>query len=91
MFNKDGERLTGTFTTSTMETMLTGRSFETNNAEGGPKFAGIVYNGPNGPRVPRPKGRIGRNDVCYCGSGQKYKKCCEKFDAEQSDLESDSE
>ena len=19
---------------------------------------------------------IGRNDLCYCGSGKKYKKCC---------------
>ncbi len=22
------------------------------------------------------KGKIGRNDPCPCGSGQKYKKCC---------------
>ncbi|MCL2110555.1 preprotein translocase subunit SecA [Microgenomates group bacterium] len=22
------------------------------------------------------KGKIGRNDPCYCGSGKKYKKCC---------------
>ncbi len=22
-------------------------------------------------------GKIGRNDVCNCGSGKKYKKCCE--------------
>jgi SEC-C motif len=22
-------------------------------------------------------GKIGRNDVCSCGSGKKYKKCCE--------------
>ena len=22
------------------------------------------------------RGRIGRNDPCYCGSGKKYKKCC---------------
>jgi len=32
--------------------------------------------------------KIGRNDPCYCGSGKKYKKCCElkekhkKFHAE---------
>lgn len=23
---------------------------------------------------------IGRNDPCYCGSGKKYKKCCEEKD-----------
>lgn len=23
--------------------------------------------------------RIGRNDLCYCGSGQKFKKCCAKL------------
>lgn len=22
--------------------------------------------------------KVGRNDVCYCGSGKKYKKCCYK-------------
>ena len=21
--------------------------------------------------------KIGRNDLCHCGSGKKYKKCCE--------------
>jgi hypothetical protein len=24
----------------------------------------------------RPAPKIGRNDVCPCGSGKKYKKCC---------------
>jgi hypothetical protein len=24
-----------------------------------------------------PMARAGRNDLCPCGSGQKYKKCCE--------------
>lgn len=24
----------------------------------------------------REKAKIGRNDLCYCGSGKKYKKCC---------------
>jgi hypothetical protein len=23
-----------------------------------------------------PKQKPGRNELCYCGSGQKYKKCC---------------
>ena len=22
-------------------------------------------------------GKIGRNELCHCGSGKKYKKCCE--------------
>jgi hypothetical protein len=26
--------------------------------------------------------KIGRNDACPCGSGKKYKKCCEAKDAE---------
>jgi uncharacterized protein len=26
--------------------------------------------------TPGPPGKIGRNDACPCGSGQKYKKCC---------------
>ena len=25
---------------------------------------------------PVPQGRVGRNDLCPCGSGKKYKKCC---------------
>ena len=25
---------------------------------------------------PRGTGKIGRNDLCYCGSGKKYKRCC---------------
>ncbi|MGH6777570.1 MAG: SEC-C metal-binding domain-containing protein, partial [Bradyrhizobium sp.] len=23
-----------------------------------------------------PQGKVGRNDPCPCGSGQKYKRCC---------------
>ncbi len=29
-----------------------------------------------GPHVRRTMPRIGRNDPCHCGSGQKYKRCC---------------
>ena len=29
------------------------------------------------------KTKIGRNDLCYCGSGKKYKKCCMKKDQEE--------
>ncbi|MFH2065984.1 MAG: type I methionyl aminopeptidase [Pseudomonadota bacterium] len=34
----------------------------------------------------KPKqGRIGRNDLCPCGSGKKFKKCCAKMDDEESE------
>jgi len=26
---------------------------------------------------------IGRNDTCWCGSGEKYKKCCLRSDEEK--------
>jgi preprotein translocase subunit SecA len=26
--------------------------------------------------APRTADKVGRNDVCPCGSGKKYKKCC---------------
>lgn len=32
--------------------------------------------------VKRNRPKTGRNDDCYCGSGQKYKNCCEKKDKE---------
>jgi hypothetical protein len=33
--------------------------------------------------------KLGRNDPCHCGSGKKYKKCCEAADLEKerADLE----
>jgi SEC-C motif len=31
-------------------------------------------------RTEEPKSPIGRNDVCWCGSGKKYKKCHLKSD-----------
>ena len=35
------------------------------------------YRGKNAPSVPtKSSPKIGRNDPCPCGSGQKYKKCC---------------
>ena len=30
--------------------------------------------------------KIGRNDPCHCGSGKKYKKCCERIDQMHSPL-----
>ena len=30
--------------------------------------------------------KIGRNDPCSCGSGKKYKQCCEGKSAEKSDV-----
>jgi uncharacterized protein YecA (UPF0149 family) len=32
------------------------------------RVAPIIRNGP----------RVGRNDVCQCGSGKKFKNCCRK-------------
>lgn len=28
--------------------------------------------------------KIGRNELCHCGSGKKYKKCCERKDEYKS-------
>jgi uncharacterized protein YecA (UPF0149 family) len=34
----------------------------------------------NEPRVPRvQKNKLGRNELCSCQSGKKYKKCCDKL------------
>ena len=45
---------------------------------GGP-FGGLfrlsTSSGPTSP-IRRTKNRVGRNDLCHCGSGQKNKKCC---------------
>jgi preprotein translocase subunit SecA len=30
------------------------------------------------PVVKKPSEKVGRNDLCPCGSGKKYKKCCGK-------------
>jgi len=32
------------------------------------------------------KNKIGRNDPCLCGSGKKYKQCCERKAEEKSDV-----
>jgi len=32
------------------------------------------------------KPKIGRNDLCYCGSGKKYKNCCSKKDQEEEHI-----
>jgi hypothetical protein len=34
--------------------------------------------------VRRPVAKVGRNDPCPCGSGKKYKRCCEAKDAERA-------
>ena len=31
---------------------------------------------PSAPRPPQAVPAVGRNDLCPCGSGKKYKKCC---------------
>jgi len=33
----------------------------------------------NPPKTVVAEKKVGRNDPCPCGSGQKYKKCCEKW------------
>ena len=43
------------------------------------ELAGLQFSGTNGTAAPTPvsKGaKVGRNDLCPCGSGKKYKKCC---------------
>jgi len=44
-----------------------------------------VFNIKNyeGTKVIELKPKLGRNDLCYCGSGKKYKNCCAKKDAEE--------
>jgi len=37
----------------------------------------LGYRGPNQP-YKRQTSKIGRNDMCPCGSGKKYKHCCIK-------------
>lgn len=39
------------------------------------KLARIRHVKADAPRYPR-QGKVGRNDPCPCGSGQKYKRCC---------------
>lgn len=73
---------------------MTGKSFAGNDPDGGPKYAGPVFaNNRANPavRVPKPNRRIGRNEACYCGSGKKYKSCCEALDEAQTDSDSDSD
>ncbi|WP_311270586.1 SEC-C metal-binding domain-containing protein [Sphingobium sp. WCS2017Hpa-17] len=42
----------------------------------------MVLNGNRNFAQPKPGGRasdgskIGRNDLCFCGSGKKFKRCC---------------
>ncbi|MEG2172285.1 MAG: preprotein translocase subunit SecA [Desulfovibrionaceae bacterium] len=41
--------------------------------------AAVSYSGTEPPAHPQPvraEPRVGRNDLCPCGSGKKYKKCC---------------
>lgn len=38
--------------------------------------------------VEKPR-KIGRNEKCYCGSGIKYKKCCERINHDDYDDDDD--
>ncbi len=42
----------------------------------GPKFQEIASGKPKPLR--RPGSKLGRNDPCPCGSGKKYKRCCQR-------------
>jgi SEC-C motif-containing protein len=42
---------------------------------------GEGHHHPKPQTVVREMPKIGRNDPCHCGSGKKYKKCCESKDA----------
>jgi uncharacterized protein YecA (UPF0149 family) len=44
----------------------------------GPNCAHDHHHGPQTPFVKSAAEKIGRNDPCACGSGQKSKKCCAK-------------
>jgi len=44
---------------------------------------------PSGTQVRRAVERVGRNDPCPCGSGQKYKRCCIDKDEERLRFSSD--
>jgi len=47
----------------------------------GSDFQAVDEYGQAAPRPVSPvqnKNKVGRNDLCPCGSGKKYKKCCLK-------------
>jgi hypothetical protein len=35
-----------------------------------------LFNAANDPNMPAVSVKVGRNELCTCGSGRKYKKCC---------------
>ena len=74
--------LTTRIETGVAQTILRVTVRTAEQAEQQEKSGGTTQTTPNAPRpqgnsAPQapPKGRIGRNDPCWCGSGKKYKKC----------------
>ncbi|OPJ62553.1 YecA family protein [Clostridium oryzae] len=47
----------------------------------------IEISNEEGANVMELRAKIGRNDLCYCGSGKKYKNCCLKKDQEEERME----
>ena len=45
-------------------------------AKKGRSLTKVVWPSAGSGPLPRHAAKIGRNDPCPCGSGQKYKKCC---------------
>ena len=105
VFNKGIMRLKGTFTTDQLELLYTGQSFEDRQGAQ-PREIGFLPSNRHISRdglerihhlasVPRlgSNRRIGRNERCFCGSGKKYKFCCEKLSfatiSDSSESESD--
>jgi hypothetical protein len=43
---------------------------------GGLPSGGSRPSRPERPAAPAPAAKVGRNDPCPCGSGEKYKRCC---------------
>ena len=61
----------------TQTVKITGASLEGLPKETGNDMAKNVQTGPKTPIINEgPK--VGRNDLCPCGSGKKYKNCCGK-------------
>jgi preprotein translocase subunit SecA len=73
-------------TAATYESMFSMENQRTEHAQLG-QFGGIPEaspeyadeGAPQGVTIRRHQAKVGRNDPCPCGSGQKYKKCCGRF------------
>lgn len=69
-YRKEGLRLF-----KDMEFGVASQAIETILRMGVPQASGLSLGGGMIPPPPAPSGDIGRNDLCPCGSGKKYKNC----------------